>query len=607
MYMAFGGVIRQAFAVLLVAALSTPLLAQNLPTRPPSSSGGSSSVNLDFKFDETLGTTFYIDMLGLEAAKLPFSPEVRVDPSQYVLGPSDLIGVIITGTLSLNYRALGVNVEGDLYLPSIGSVSVAGLTLNQAKDRITEEVNKQFRNVMVDVMLDKPRAMTIHVTGDVPYPGRVSVPYGTRLDVPLSGALLTMPESADAQPMQGSLTRQLFPSFIDIPGLSSNGLSEPGESPSNFTLVDLLRDGKYQFRNIEIHRANGVVIFADLFDYYWGGNLEGNPILLDGDHVRITISQESDARISISGAVHFPKEVPFRKGDNISKLLRIVGGFTSNADSTKVTIYRPTGMAVEVIELPLNHSSAAEALQPNDRVIVHSLPLDQSNFSASVTGHVSTPGIYPIRENATTAWDLLNFAGGLSNDALGRAAFIVRSKPPVANQPDLARVSTRDIMRGSDQMVQGLSWLELEQRINKNRIFLDASNATQLKAIRIMDGDSLVVPRDMRTVYVYGQVNRPGYVEYRDDADASYYLEATGGFTKSSDPKRVYLIRAGSLAWSDARTSAIESGDMIYVDRVLLDDNLQKRNFLVQRQTFFATLVLTISSTTFAILNYLRN
>src|SRR5690606_13714586 len=106
-------------------------------------------------------------------------------------------------------------------------VSVAGLTLNQAKERITEEVNKQFRNVMVDVMLDKPRAMTIHVTGDVPYPGRVSVPYGTRLDVPLSGALLTMPESADAQPMQGSLTRQLFPSFIDIPGLSSNGLSEP--------------------------------------------------------------------------------------------------------------------------------------------------------------------------------------------------------------------------------------------------------------------------------------------------------------------------------------------------------------------------------------------
>jgi polysaccharide biosynthesis/export protein len=607
MNMAYAGVLRQVCTLLLIACLGSPLTAQNLPTRPPSTSGGSSSVNLDFKFDETLGTTFYVDMLGLEAAKLPFSPEVRIDPSRYIVGPNDLMGVIITGTFSLNYRAMGVNAEGDLYLPSIGAVQVAGMSLLDARAAIKGAVEKQYRNVMVDVMLDKPRPLTIHVYGDIPYPGRISVPYGTRLDVPLSGALIKMTEMPTSAVGQSSLTRQLFPSFLDIPGMSPTNLNDAESNSGVLALIDLVRERKYQFRSIQVQRANGDVFYADLFDYYWGGNLEANPILYDGDQIFVTTSRESDTRISISGAVHYPIELPYRSDDTIERLLKIAGGFTANADITELKLYRSVGMNVTQTSMQLNDATKKALLMPNDRLVVSALTLEKSNFSASVTGHVVTPGIYPIREDVTTAWDVLNIAGGLSADGLGRAAYIVRSKSPVANQPELARASTRELMRGSDQMVQGLSWLELEQRINKNRIYLDASNETQLRAIKIIDGDSLIVPRDMKAVYVFGQVNLPGYVEHKPSATISHYLASTGGFTKSSDPKRVYVIKAGSLAWADAYNSTIESGDMIYVDRVLLDDNLQKRNFLVQRQTFFATLVLTISSTTFAILNYLRN
>jgi protein involved in polysaccharide export with SLBB domain len=461
--------------------------------------------------------------------------------------------------------------------------------------------------VQIDVMLDKPRPLTVHIYGDVPYPGRISVPFGTRLDVPLSGALITLPEQPTSPNTQSSLTRQLFPSFLDIPGLSPTNMGDTESSPGAVALIDLVRSRTFQFRNIEIRRANGEVMYADLFDYYWGGNLDANPILYDGDQIYIATTRESDTRISISGAVHYPIELPYRKDDTIGRLLNIAGGFTSNADTTEFKLYRSEGMSVTVNSLSNNEETVTDFLQPNDRIVVPALTLDNANFSASVTGHVVAPGIYPIREDATTAWDLLNIAGGLSSDGLGRAAYIVRSKSPVANQADIARASTRELMRGSDQMVQGLSWLELEQRINKNRIYLNAANETQLRAIKIIDGDSLIVPRDMKTVYVFGQVNQPGYVEHSPGASISHYLDETGGFTKSSDSKKVYVIKAGSLAWADAYNTTIESGDMIYIDRVLLDDNLQKRNFLVQRQTFFATLVLTISSTTFAILNYLRN
>src|SRR5690606_16533495 len=154
---------------------------------------------------------------------------------------NDLIGVIIRGALSLNYRAMGVNVEGDVILPSVGTIRVAGLNLVDAREAIREEVEKDFRNVTVQVSLDKPRPMSVHITGDIPYPGRVAVPYGTRLDVPLLGALLEIPTDEEPPATGGSLTRGLFPSYFDVPGMSSNSMSELSNTSDRpiLTMADL--------------------------------------------------------------------------------------------------------------------------------------------------------------------------------------------------------------------------------------------------------------------------------------------------------------------------------------------------------------------------------
>lgn len=609
MYMAIGGVIRQAFAVLLVATLSAPLLAQNLPTRPPSSSGGSSSVNLDFKFDETLGTTFYIDMLGLEAAKLPFSPEVRVDPSQYLLGPSDLIGVIITGTLSLNYRALGVNVEGDLYLPSIGSVSVAGLTLNQAKERITEEVNKQFRNVMVDVMLDKPRAMTIHVTGDVPYPGRVSVPYGTRLDVPLMGALLELATESQATGVE-SLTKSLAPTSVDIPGLSPQpGPLSASAADAQLSTRSLLESEKWQLRSIRIQRGDETLL-ADLYDYYYGGNLQANPLLRDGDRIHINRGNVSDARVSLSGAVYMPVDLSYRADDSLDRLLRMAGGTTSNADTTSINIYRTDRNGTRVISVALDNRTRQMMLEPNDRVVVPELAGEKLNTRATVLGRASTTGIFPVRDGVTTAYDLIQLAGGPAGDALLKGAYIKRADAVDESGQPRPQDDFAQLVRSSDQFLQGLNWFEVEEKARKNRIYLNLADEQSLRAVRMYDGDSLFIPRDEKNVFVYGQVEKPGFVQFDGSTTLDEYLKQAGGYSISADPKKVYLIKAGTKTWTDAKTATIESGDWIYVDRVPLDDLNQKRLYKVQRQgllTSALTVLFSAMSTTITILIYYRN
>jgi len=619
MNMAYAGVLRQFFAVLFVASLGSPLLAQNLPTRPPSSSGGGSSVNLDFKIDETLGTTFYVDMLGLEAAKLPFSPEVRIDPSRYVIGPNDLIGVIITGAFSLNYRALGVNIEGDVYLPSVGMVQIAGMTLLNARTAIKDAVEKQYRNVMLDVMLDKPRPLSVHVTGDVPYPGRVSLPYGTRLDVPLMGALLEMPTSEASPTDLGTISRSLSPSSIEIPGLSTNSFPDPSELGANSkTVKSLMESELYQLRSIRILRSDGSTVLADLFDYYYGGNLDANPILEDGDQVQLVRTNASDARVSFSGAVYTSLDVLYRGDDTFERLLRMTGGFTSNADTTVINIYRTDAAGTKLLTIDMKQASASETiLQPNDRVVVNERSREYQNARATILGRAKSSGIYPITDGVTTAFDVLAMAGGLDSDALAKGAYIARKSALVDDNSTPKQADMAQLMRSSDQYLQGLNWFELEEKARRNRVYLDVTNEQSLRSVRMYDGDSLFIPRDERTVFVYGQVNNPGFIEFGSSNSAADYINKAGGYALAALPEKVYVIKAGTRTWTDARTTTIESGDWIYVERVPIDDlaqqriyELQKQGFKIQRQGLFLTAftaLVSAVSTTVAILIYTKN
>lgn len=301
-------------------------------------------------------------------------------------------------------------------------------------------------------------------------------------------------------------------------------------------------------------------------------------------------------------------EIPHREDDTFGLLLKIGGGYMANADTTSYTIFRPEKEGITRIQVTREQPDFfTKKLLPNDRVIIGKSETNTHLYSATVVGQVNAMGIYPIFEGKTTAYDLLEMTGGVDATALKKAAYIVRSKVPVVDEPALMKPGFRDVMRGSDQMVQGLSWLELEQRARKNRIYLDLSQVNQLKATYIMDRDSLIVPRDLGTVYVYGQVEKPGFVNHQPGASLNYYLNTAGGYALASDPKRVYVIKAGTLAWSEAKDTVIESGDMVYVDRIMLDDNLQRRSFMRQSQSLYTTIVLSVISTTLTVINFFRN
>lgn len=85
--------------------------------------------------------------------------------------------------------------------------------------------------------------------------------------------------------------------------------------------------------------------------------------------------------------------------------------------------------------------------------------------------------------------------------------------------------------------------------------------------ITLQHGDIIVIEDTPSRVYVYGQVNRPGYVTYAPGKTLSWYVERAGGFGTGAEISRSRVIKGRSNVWVEDRDAIVEPGDEIYVPR----------------------------------------
>jgi protein involved in polysaccharide export with SLBB domain len=97
-------------------------------------------------------------------------------PSGYVLSPNDQIAVEVFGEEDLRTNGR-LNGEGNLSLPLLGSVKLAGLTLTQATSRLTELYGKDYLvNPKVNVSLIGYAKRRFTILGQVNRPGSYEMP-----------------------------------------------------------------------------------------------------------------------------------------------------------------------------------------------------------------------------------------------------------------------------------------------------------------------------------------------------------------------------------------------------------------------------------------------
>ncbi|GAB5410222.1 MAG: SLBB domain-containing protein [Balneolaceae bacterium] len=521
-------------------------------------SSNSNNASLDLNFSNDIGGFYFQDPTGIQIAITGLPYEGTIDKKTYRLGSNDLISIEVDGPQKLVLRSLLINSTGDITLPSLGIISLKDLTISEAEEILVKAFSEDYKSPLVNLSIELPRNINIHISGSIPFPGKYSLPAQSRVDLAILQSLveLKIEETQDQQRQE----------TIYLPAYTSR----------------ILTAGDYSLRNIKIEHKDGRVSNADLVDYFRTGNLKNNPVVYDGDQITIERVSENTPSISISGAVRYGYDLEFKSGESISDLLKIAGYFEENADSSKVILLRSSNAKIDQIEvLPTEWDSFS--LEPNDRIVVPENPFSKSSSIAIIRGEINLPGHYPIIEGSSTIFDLLNLSGGLTSNALPSAAYLIRGNRLENEIPN--KFNTNLMARTSNQYIQGIDYLKQETSLSRNRVYFDLMNEDELRNIILFDGDELFVPRDEKTIFIFGQVNNPGYFPFQsiNQASVSDYIQRAGGFALSADKDRVFIIKVGNSSWFKPGETKIESGDRIFVDRYPVEDLNALRTYEIQK------------------------
>ncbi|MDP4536898.1 SLBB domain-containing protein [Alkalimonas collagenimarina] len=202
-----------------------------------------------------------------------FAPVGNVPvPDSYQLGPDDTLLLQFFGKQFVQYE-LVVSRDGQLSIPDLGTVQLAGLTFAQARRLITERVAQSMIGVEVAVSMGPMRSINIMVAGEAKYPGTYTV-----------SALSTV-------------TQALF---------AAGGVSEIGA-----------------LREIHVNRAGDIAARFDLYDLLLRGDSRQDIHLQNGDVVFVAPVQ---AIAEVRGEVRRPALFEVKANDDLASLLAMAGG-----------------------------------------------------------------------------------------------------------------------------------------------------------------------------------------------------------------------------------------------------------------------------------------
>jgi len=505
--------------------LAGSLNAQKLPSSALSSQQPSSLSTMSFSGNDV---------------EMPAQVHV-VNPDTYILQPGDVVSLQFEGNFTLYVPSIQINPSGSIVLPNLGSFAISDISITEATKLLKEFAKKKRNKTELTYFgLEKARVATVDVFGVNRKSGSYTLPGLSRLE---------------------ALMYKLF-GQTDVITLANQSQTVINRPP-NYSFKEIL-DNSVSYRDIVIRHKDGSKDTIDFVYFIRAGIGSSNPVVQNGDQLFFTTQSQKQARVSISGEVNFEGEFLYKNKETLADLVKLGSGFTTNSDTTYVYLVKTSGAQ----KIKREEWERVE-LEPNDRVVVPQKVRELTSSSAWVYGQIAVPGNYSITDQETSVLELIEKAGGLRQSALRNGAYIIRSRQNTSTT--ISAQSDFDLLlqRTSDQFIQGLEYLELESKLGRNRINLNLDDKESLKAVRIYDGDNLIIPQNLNLVTVFGQVMIPGqYVFDASKSAVDYVKQEAGGMTNAANETRIFIIKAGTLSWYRPTETKIESGDLIFVDRV---------------------------------------
>ncbi len=493
----------------------------------------------------------------LAAPAIPL--EGAVDEDDYVVGPGDSFTFSVNGQDAVAAPAV-VGADGRITLPDAGLLLIGGKTLRAARGEMVAAMEVSFANSTIEIALAGSRQFYVHVAGAVPTPGRY-------LAIPVARVSNVL-EFAFADTTNVPVTNSIF-------------------RPS--------------LRNVGVRRTDGSIANVDLVRYFSTGDTDANPYLRDGDVIFVPAHNPDYSSISVGGYIPYPGTYDFRNGDHLLDVLRVAGGLRAEDGAESVRVSRATATGLETFSFTVDQATGEDGagfeIQARDVISVAEKSLRQGMIR--VEGHVNFPGTYPIIDGVTTLFEIVQASGGLREDALARGAFLERRSLPdpsltfVPNRyDDQAEALQRRLQADTTAILQRLRLTDLdflsrayfaqELRIqNRVSVNLESSIDGGSEPVLLRSGDRLVVPQDLNTIFVFGQVNQPGYVTVESGMSAEYYIGKAGGRSIWAD--EVLILNPATGSFTVNLSQAMMSGDVIFVDRIVdVADSAEMQRLVIE-------------------------
>ena len=313
---------------------------------------------------------------------LNFEPNLKLaTPVNYILGPGDELQVSLYGIQEFN-ASIPVSVEGKISVQYVGEISVSGITIEAATQKIRGAMARVYSTLasgqsQLSVSLSRIRTIKITVIGGK-QPGNYSI-----------SSLATVYNALHLAGGQGK-----------------NG----------------------SFRNIELIRNNKVYAKIDLYKFLVNGDQSDNVGLKDNDVIRIPAYSQ---RVTMEGQLKRPGIFELKSGETFADLLSFASGFNESAYTASVNILQKTGKEFKVRDVS---EKEFKTYQPKSGDVVKvSKILNRFENRIKIEGAVFRPDFYSFTEGMHVS-ALIARAEGLKEDAYSKRGTVIRLKSDLTTE-----------------------------------------------------------------------------------------------------------------------------------------------------------------------------
>lgn len=386
----------------------------------------------------------------------------------------------------------------------------------------------------------------------------------------------------------------------------------------------------YSPRGIILKRANGEELNLDLQKFRLTGDFKYNPYLKNDDVIIFPPYDLGKNFFSVSGGVNRQGTFYFVEGDRLNDALELSGGLNpayERIDSLELSrlSYDGNTQTIEMISIKENI-----LLQRGDRLRFVVKETQRRNFSVLILGEVNSPGTIPITKDNTSLYEVIKLAGDFTPKAsLNRARVFTKNSLAMfleqqydirlGEQPDLENPRFRNTIlnlelalmyRMSNVYTEDTNYFSLE---NQLRVLTEGSSLdfkkigdpnSDIAKYIVQNGDVIVIPTKQNSVYVFGQVLRPGHVTFIEGREFDYYLNEASGLGELAEIDEIMVIKGGSRAWiSPLREKVIiEEGDYIYVPK----QNLRTFRSYIVEYSVYVSMLASVTAILLAVLNFVK-